>query len=61
MSRERSDAIMADHGLPGGRHPAYEIDHLIPLAASHTLRVGCAPAWSPRPDGGGKKHTIGRQ
>ena len=31
MSPERSDAIMADHGLPGGHHPDYEIDHLIPL------------------------------
>ena len=28
--RARSDAIMADYGLPGGRHEAYEIDHLIP-------------------------------
>jgi hypothetical protein len=32
MSRERSDAIMAAYGLPGGRHEAYEIDHLIPLS-----------------------------
>jgi hypothetical protein len=30
-TRERSDAIMAEYGLPGGRHPDYEIDHLIPL------------------------------
>jgi hypothetical protein len=32
MSRDRSDAIMAEYGLPGGPHPAYEIDHLIPLS-----------------------------
>jgi hypothetical protein len=32
MSRERSDAIMNSYGLPGGRHEAYEIDHLIPLS-----------------------------
>jgi hypothetical protein len=31
MTRERSDAIMAEYGLPDGRHPDYEIDHLIPL------------------------------
>ena len=31
MSCESSDAIMAEYGLPGGRHPDYEIDHLIPL------------------------------
>ena len=30
-------------------------------AASRSLRVGCAPAWSPRPDNGGKKQKIGRQ
>ena len=29
MSRDRSDAIMAEYGLPGGPHEAYEIDHLI--------------------------------
>jgi hypothetical protein len=32
MTRDRSDAIMAVYGLPGGPHPAYEIDHLIPLS-----------------------------
>jgi hypothetical protein len=32
MSRERSDAIVAEYGLPGGRHEAYEIDLLIPLS-----------------------------
>ena len=32
MSRDRSDAIMVAYGLPGGRHEAYEIDHLIPLS-----------------------------
>jgi hypothetical protein len=31
MTRERSDAILAAYGLPGGQHEAYEIDHLIPL------------------------------
>ena len=32
MNRERSDVIMAEYGLPGGPHEAYEIDHLIPLS-----------------------------
>lgn len=32
MTRERSDRIMAEYGLPGGAHEAYEIDHLIPLS-----------------------------
>lgn len=32
MTRARSDAIMNFYGLPGGRHEAYEIDHLIPLS-----------------------------
>ena len=32
MNRDRSDAIMAAYGLPGGPHEAYEIDHLIPLS-----------------------------
>jgi hypothetical protein len=32
MTRERSDGIMHAYGLPGGRHEAYEIDHLIPLS-----------------------------
>ena len=31
MSRERSDAIVAEYGLLGGHHPDFEIDHLIPL------------------------------
>jgi hypothetical protein len=31
MTRDRSDAIMAEYGLPGGPHPDFEIDHLIPL------------------------------
>jgi hypothetical protein len=31
MTRDRSDAIMAEHGLTGGPHPDFEIDHLIPL------------------------------
>jgi hypothetical protein len=31
MSRGRSDAILAEYGLPAGPHEAYEIDHLIPL------------------------------
>jgi hypothetical protein len=31
MTRERSDKIMASYDLPGGRHPDYELDHLIPL------------------------------
>jgi hypothetical protein len=30
-SRERDDRIMAEYGLPGGAHPQYEVDHLIPL------------------------------
>jgi hypothetical protein len=32
MSRDRGDAIMVSYGPPGGRHEAYEIDHLIPLS-----------------------------
>jgi hypothetical protein len=32
MSRDRSEGIMAAYGLRGGRHEAYEIDHLIPLS-----------------------------
>jgi hypothetical protein len=32
MTRERSDEILAAYGLPGGRHEAFEIDHLIPLS-----------------------------
>jgi hypothetical protein len=31
MTRERSDALLGEYGLPGGRHPDYELDHLIPL------------------------------
>ena len=55
MSRERSDAIMADHGLPGGRHPDYEIDHLIPLGIGGAdsdanlwpePRVSIEPEWN---------------
>jgi hypothetical protein len=30
-SRERDDFIMREYGLPGGVHPDYEVDHLIPL------------------------------
>jgi hypothetical protein len=30
-SRDRDDRIMAEYGLPGGAHPDYEIDHLVPL------------------------------
>ena len=29
--RQRDDRIMAEHGLPAGPHPDFEIDHLIPL------------------------------
>ena len=29
--RDRDDRIMAEYGLPGGPHPDWEIDHLIPL------------------------------
>ena len=29
--RARDDAVMAEYGLPPGRHPDYEVDHLIPL------------------------------
>jgi hypothetical protein len=55
MNRERSDAIMADHGLPGGRHPDYEIDHLIPLGIGGAdsdanlwpePRVSIEPEWN---------------
>jgi hypothetical protein len=55
MSRERSDAIMADHGLPGGRHSDYEIDHLIPLGIGGAdsdanlwpePRVSIEPEWN---------------
>jgi hypothetical protein len=30
-SRDRDDFIMREYGLPGGAHPDYEVDHLIPL------------------------------
>ena len=30
-SRDRDDRIMAEYGLPGGAHPQYEVDHLVPL------------------------------
>jgi hypothetical protein len=30
-SRERDNWVMAEHGLPPGPHPDFEIDHLIPL------------------------------
>jgi hypothetical protein len=30
-SRDRDDHIIAEYGLPGGAHPQYEVDHLIPL------------------------------
>jgi hypothetical protein len=55
MSRDRSDAIMAAYGLPGGPHEAYEIDHLIPLSIGgsdddHNLwpepRRMTEPEWS---------------
>jgi hypothetical protein len=29
--RARDDHVMAEYGLPGGPHPQYEVDHLIPL------------------------------
>jgi hypothetical protein len=29
--RARDDRVMAEYGLPGGPHPDWEIDHLIPL------------------------------
>jgi hypothetical protein len=35
-ARERDDRIMAEYGLPGGRHPDFEIDHLIPLCLGGT-------------------------
>jgi hypothetical protein len=53
--RERSDAIMAEYGLPGGRHPDYEIDHLIPLGIGGAdsdanlwpePRVSIEPEWN---------------
>jgi hypothetical protein len=31
MTRQRSDAILSEYGLPPGPHPDVEIDHLIPL------------------------------
>jgi hypothetical protein len=31
MTRERSDMILGEYGVPSGPHEAYEIDHLIPL------------------------------
>ena len=55
MSRERSDAIMAKYGLPGGRHSDYEIDHLIPLGIGGAdsdanlwpePRVSIEPEWN---------------
>jgi hypothetical protein len=54
-TRERSDAIMAEYGLPGGRHPDYEIDHLIPLGIGGAdsdanlwpePRVSIEPVWN---------------
>ena len=31
--RARDDHVMAEYGLPGGPHPQYEVDHLIPLGS----------------------------
>ena len=31
MTRDRSDRILNEYGLPTGPHPDYELDHLIPL------------------------------
>jgi hypothetical protein len=55
MTRERSDAIMAEYGLPGGRHPDIEVDHLIPLGIGGAdsdanlwpePRVSIEPEWN---------------
>jgi hypothetical protein len=54
-SRDRDDRIMIEYGLPPGRHPRYEIDHLIPLGiggADDDLnlwaepRRGIEPTWN---------------
>jgi hypothetical protein len=29
--RARDDYVLAEYGLPSGRHPDFEIDHLVPL------------------------------
>jgi hypothetical protein len=51
-SRERDDRIMAEYGLPTGPHPAYEVDHLIPLC------LGRAVGGQLRLSGPQKRRTI---
>jgi hypothetical protein len=57
MSHERSDAIMAEYSLPGGRDPDYEIDHLIPLGiggADSVANLWPEPLPPPSPASSGR-------